>query len=329
MPSGTVLLTGASGFLGSHIAEQLVVAGYTVRATFRTEEKSKRFRSFFKDAPVETVVVPDITAPNAYKDASQGVDYVIHSASPFTFKIQDIQKDLIDPALQGTRGVLDLAKASPTLKRVVITSSFAAVIDPFQAPRKGYIYSEKDFNPVTHEQGLTNNFLGYQASKTLAERAAWDFIQSLEMKDRQTSLVTICPPMIFGPAHPSSGISRDSPNESSAQILNAIQGPEAPPTRMPAFVDVRDVAAAHVAALDETKVASGRSERFLVCGGNFTWDAVRNIYNGKDPKDANWDDSTNSYSADVSKVETVLGSKWTSLEDCINDSLAALGAQKA
>lgn len=124
---------------------------------------------------------------------------MIHTASPFHFNAQDIQKDLLDPALHGTVGVLKAIKANaPTVKRVVITSSFAALVNPSKGTWPEHTYSEKDWSPLTHEEALQSQAAGYRASKTFAERAAWDFV---EEEKPNFDLATINPPMVFGKTH--------------------------------------------------------------------------------------------------------------------------------
>ena len=113
---------------------------------------------------------------------------VIHTASPFHFNVTDTKKDLLDPAILGTTGILKaIKKSAPTVKRVVITSSFAAIVDPNAEP--GHTYSEKDFNPITEEEALQNPSNGYRASKTFAEKAAWEFV---EKEKPNFTLATVC-----------------------------------------------------------------------------------------------------------------------------------------
>src|SRR6201999_1754652 len=101
---------------------------------------------------------------------------VVHTASPFHFKVTDVQKQLLDPAVIGTTGVLkSVKKYAPSVKRVVITSSFASIVNPFKGAWPEHTYSEKDWGTVTHEEAIKNPRNGYRASKTFAERAAWDF----------------------------------------------------------------------------------------------------------------------------------------------------------
>ncbi|CAI6088335.1 unnamed protein product, partial [Clonostachys chloroleuca] len=312
MSKGTVLITGASGFLGSHIAARLIDQGYKIRATFRSESKSQLFRNVLGGKNIETCIVADITAPGAFIEAIVGADFVIHTASPFTFEVTDIKKDLIQPAVEGTARMLEAIASSSTVKRLVLTSSFAAVVDPTKGPRAGYAYTEEDWNPMTPEKALENSLFGYQASKTFAEKAAWDFIKSSAGNEKTPSLVTICPPMIFGPAHPASGITKDALNESSAQLLNAVTSADSAPTRMPVFVDVRDVAQAHVDALDVAKIPN--SERFVVCAGNFTWAAIKEIYESGAASAQSMSPADDYYSIRAKKIEDMMGIKWISLQ---------------
>jgi nucleoside-diphosphate-sugar epimerase len=104
---------------------------------------------------------------------------------------------LIDPAVIGTTGILKaIKKSAPSVKHVVITSSFAAIVDGSKGFWPGHIYSEDDWNPMNAEQAKENNMMGYRASKTFAEKAAWDYV---EKEKPNFSISTINPPMVFGP----------------------------------------------------------------------------------------------------------------------------------
>lgn len=103
-----------------------------------------------------------------------------------------MQKELLDPAVIGTTGILrSIKKSAPTVKRVVITSSFASIVNPGKGTNPGYEYSEKDWNPITQEEALENPAAGYRASKTFAEKAAWDFV---EKEKPNFTIATMCPP---------------------------------------------------------------------------------------------------------------------------------------
>lgn len=107
---------------------------------------------------------------------------------------QNPEEDLLKPAILGTTQLLRAVhKYGPTVKRVVITSSFASVVDSSKGLRPGYVYTEDDWNPVTYEQGRENALVGYYASKKLAEQAAWDFVRD---EKPSFSITTICPPMV-------------------------------------------------------------------------------------------------------------------------------------
>jgi hypothetical protein len=146
LPSAIALLmssqlTGASGFLGSQVVAQALKSGFAIKAAFRTEDKSSAFRDAFPGQDIQTVQIRDITAPGAYNGHLAGCCYVVHCASPFTFEVGDIQRDLIDPAVKGTKELLKAIASTPSVKRWVMTSSFAAVVNPFVGPRVGYSYT--------------------------------------------------------------------------------------------------------------------------------------------------------------------------------------------
>jgi nucleoside-diphosphate-sugar epimerase len=99
-------------------------------------------------------------------------------ALQFHFNVTDTKKDLLDPAILGTTGVLKaIKKNAPTVKHVVITSSFASILDASKGNYPGHTYSEKDWNPITLEEADLNPAYGYRASKTFAEKAAWEFVE--------------------------------------------------------------------------------------------------------------------------------------------------------
>jgi nucleoside-diphosphate-sugar epimerase len=154
----------------------------------------------------------------------------------------DFDKELYQPAVNGTRSILTAIKEyNPAIKRVVVTSSCAAVVDFSQHLRPGYVYTEADWNPVNKQVvDETNNPRGaYQLSKKLAEQAAWDFI---EQEKPNFSVTTLCPPMIYGPLLAEDLKSMDQLNTSSTDVYRFINGSQkdVPPTGLPSYVDVRD-----------------------------------------------------------------------------------------
>lgn len=138
----------------------------------------------------------DIAQPDAFEKAvisDPPFEAVIHTASPFHYNVTDSKKDMLDPAVIGTTGILKaIKKSAPTVKRVVITSSFAAILDVNRAP--GYEYSEKDWSPITEQEALENPMNGYRASKTFAERAAWEFVEREKPNFTLTTVGSPCVP---------------------------------------------------------------------------------------------------------------------------------------
>lgn len=144
----TVLIDGATSFVAAPIIMEFLEHGYKVRAQVRSESSADKVRETFPgvgDDQLEFVIVKDIEVEGAYKDAVKGVVGVIHTASPFLLQVEDNERDLLQPAIRGTKQVLEsVHKYGPDVKRVVITSSFSSIIDIPKGNRVGYTYSEAD-----------------------------------------------------------------------------------------------------------------------------------------------------------------------------------------
>ncbi|KAI1389115.1 NAD(P)-binding protein [Hypoxylon trugodes] len=265
-----VLLTGGSGFIAAHVLDILLKRGYEVITTVRSETKATQIRTKYPNAPLSVAIVPDIAAPNAFDDVlaqnGSGLDYVQHTASPFHYKWKDARTEVLDPAINGTNSVFAaIAKHAPAVKRVVVTSSFAAIITEGDLVNPARTFSEADWNPSTYEDGLTGApATTYRVSKKYAEKAAWDFVKNKPGFD----VATICPPMVFGPvAHHLDSLS--GINTSNSRFVDLIQGKwktEIPNSGVFVWVDVRDVAEAHVRAM-ELPEAGGK--RFFTTAGYY------------------------------------------------------------
>ncbi|KAF5022375.1 hypothetical protein F66182_5576 [Fusarium sp. NRRL 66182] len=266
-----VLLTGGSGFIAAHTLQQLLEKDYTVVTTVRSEDKAQKIRDAFPDkvngGKLEVVLVPDIAKPDAFDKVAKtpGLEAVLHVASPFHFNITDPKKDLVDPAVIGTTGILKALHASaPGVKRVVITSSFAAIIDEAKFTDPSHTFSEKTWNPVSIDDIGRSHTTAYRASKTLAERAAWDFVAE---KKPSFDLVTVNPPLVLGPVATYLA-TLESINTSNDRIVRLLSGGwkgEIPPvTPVPLWIDVRDAARAHVRGLEEP--AAGGKRLFTTAG---------------------------------------------------------------
>lgn len=194
----------------------------------------------------------DFTASASFHEAVQGVDGIIHVASPFTYDTINNEEELVKPAIAGVKAVLSAAKQENEqggqLKRVVITSSFAAVLDAGRKAPPRFTYTAEDWNPLSYEEAVaeeTSAVVAYRGSKKFAELAAWEYVK--EQKP-PFDIVTLCPPMTFGPiAHPVERL--EDLNESNAMLWQVASGKDMPVARVPFWVDVRDLATAHVEAL--------------------------------------------------------------------------------
>jgi len=326
----TVLITGGSGFVAAHVLNAFLSRGYNVRTTVRsqaTADKVKKSHSHHTDK-LSFYIVDDVQTPGGFDEAVKGVDGVIHTASPFVTSVEDNERDLLKPAIRGTTNVLEsIQKQAPKVKRVVITSSFAAIIDLVQGPRPGYTYSEKDWNPVTYEAAAEKDCDGsvaYCASKTLAEKAAFEFI---EKNHSNFSISTICPPMVYGPAaHTITSL--DKMNTSSADIYRLCNGSEktVPETQFFAYCDVRDIGEAHARAY-ELEEAAG--QRYFCTNGSYSYQQVCDIIRKDFPeKKSLTPEGTpgaqlpDTYKVDNEKARRELGINFTDLQHCIHDQVA-------
>ncbi|EED23494.1 cinnamoyl-CoA reductase, putative [Talaromyces stipitatus ATCC 10500] len=322
----TVLVTGASGFIAAHVVAAFLRNGYNVRGTVRSEKSAAEVRQTHADyaSQLSISIVPDIAAPHAFDEAVKGVNGIIHTASPFVLNANDYEKELFQPAIQGTTSILKAAQEhNPDVRRVVITGSFASVLDPSKGLRPGYVYTEADWNPVTVEEAGTNGSIAYLASKTFAEQAAWKYV-----KDNKPnfSVTTLLPPMVFGPVvHHVKDV--DSLNTSSADIYRLINGSETevPVNAFWAFVDVRDVAAAHVLAFEKPEAAG---QRYLLYTSPYSYQQFCDIIREKFPQLRETTPMGTPgapippvYTLDTSKAVQQLGMKFRPLEETIVDTV--------
>lgn len=253
-PSDTlVLVTGASGYLGGHVTREFLEHGYRVRGTVRSLANPKKVDHLKKLGEAHPgrleLVEADLTSDAGWKEAVAGCTFVEHVASPFPAQEPDDENELVRPAVDGTLRVLRAAAASGTVRRVVITSSIAAIAYGHTAP-KGRALTEDDWS-------VAENCQAYQKSKTLAERAAWDFVAKLP-DGQKLELATVNPGFIAGPLMgPEIG--------TSGEVVGRLMRRELPacPELGWACVDVRDVAIAHRLATEKPEAAG---QRFIAAG---------------------------------------------------------------
>ncbi|KAI9837155.1 MAG: methylglyoxal reductase (NADPH-dependent) gre2 [Sclerophora amabilis] len=334
-----VLLTGGSGFIAAHVLEYLLQHGHSVVTTVRTTEKAQKIKeahpNIGKDK-LDFALVEDIAKEGAFDHAVRSdspFEAVIHTASPFHFNVTDTKKDLLDPAIVGTTGILKAIKRfAPSVKSVIITSSFASIIDGSKGTRPGHTYSERDWDPVTYEQALQNPSNGYRASKTFAEKAAWDFV---EQEKPTFTVSTMCPPLVLGPViHYLNSL--DAVNTSNQRVRNLIQGQckgEIPDTGTFLWVDVRDLALGHVLAMEKPAAAN---KRFFITAGYFSNKEIASVIRKKYPSLTSQLPTEGTpggdypeggiYKYDNSQTVDVLGLNFRSLDDSITDTVKSLQA---
>ena len=250
-PSSSVaVVTGATGYIAGHVIEQLLRKGYHVRGTVRSTKDSKAAQ-LLKDFPALRLYEADLGKPGSFDEAIAGSRFVFHVASPATLSAEDGQRDIVDPAVKGTTTVIEAALATSSVEIIVLTSSSATQIDP--AAPAGKVYTEADWNnhwPVTEAP--------YLLSKVLAERKAWELVDAHNAQPGQrhpVRLVTILPTTVVGPPT-GSRVDGYSVNV-VVDLLNGNQLEKGVDVFNLPDVDVRDVAAAHIAAA-ERPAASGR-----------------------------------------------------------------------
>ncbi|KFM60178.1 putative uncharacterized oxidoreductase, partial [Stegodyphus mimosarum] len=248
--SPIVLVTGASGYVAAHIVKLLQSEGYKVRGTVRSlqnEAKVKPLMNLCPDAqyPLD-LVEADLLKEDTCKEAVKGCTYVIHTASPFPSTTPSNPDDVLKPAVNGTRNILQACAEAGTVKRVVITSSIAAIHGEM-VMEEGKVYTEGDW---TNTESTSLDL--YSKSKTLAERAAWDFVKELP-EDKKFELSVINPGLVLGPVINGS-------ISTSVEIIKKLMEHSMPmvPKANFSVCDVRDVATAHLKAMTLPNAADHR-----------------------------------------------------------------------
>src|SRR4051812_42501003 len=251
----TVLVTGGSGFIGSHTILQLLAAGHQVRPTVRNLKRESDVRALLKAGGAEpgdrlSFAAADLEQDAGWVEAVAGCEYVLHVASPFPPSIPKNEDELIVPAREGALRVLR-ASRDAGVKRVVLTSSFAAI--GYGHPLRATPFDETSWTEPNGE-----DVRPYVKSKTLAERAAWDFIAR---EGGRLELSAVNPVGVFGPVL--------GPDYSTSILMvQRLMDATVPgcPRLYFGVVDVRDVADLHLRAMTHP---AAKGERFLAVAGDF------------------------------------------------------------
>lgn len=256
-----ILVTGATGYVAGWVIERLLRQGLTVHATVRDPSRTEKIAHLIRIADESGAIIKffkaDLLTPQAFDEAMQDCEVVIHTASPFVVSnYKDAVKDIIQPAIQGTRNVLESANRTSSVKRIVLTSSIAATygdaIEILDKPNQSF--DENDWNNSSNA-----NHQPYPYSKVAAEREAW----KIQSEQSRWDLVCVNPALVMGPsltANTQSGSVEVLQQFGDGTTLAGV------PPMWNGIVDVRDVADAHIAAAF-TPAARGR---YIISGGTLS-----------------------------------------------------------
>eukprot|EP01022_Parablepharisma_sp_SALTPOND_P007550 TRINITY_DN1313_c0_g1_i1.p1 TRINITY_DN1313_c0_g1~~TRINITY_DN1313_c0_g1_i1.p1 ORF type:complete len:355 (+),score=46.74 TRINITY_DN1313_c0_g1_i1:264-1328(+) len=252
---GKALVTGATGFIGSYLIKTLLERGYTVRATVRNKADTAKLEPLISLPHQDRleIVEADLLNPSSWDPAVSGCDYVFHTAAPVFVGPKPEESLFVKPMVEGTMAIMKACAAHPEVKAVVMTSSASALYSVGQSCDR--IYTEEDWADLTCCSA-------YGKGKTLSEKAAFDFHATLE-KDKRFKFSSINPLYVFGPTIIKGG-------SAQGEIVRKLMTGETKkvPKRCLAVVDVRDVAAMHIAALENENTDR---QRYISSCGEDLW----------------------------------------------------------
>ncbi|KAK5701420.1 hypothetical protein LTR17_022613 [Elasticomyces elasticus] len=321
----TVLVTGANGYIASHVADQLLQKGFKVRGTVRSDAKAEWLYTLFNDkygkGKFEAVAVADMVAEGAFDEAVKGVSGIVHVASIVTFS--DKYEEVVPPTVKGAVNIIASARKEPSVKSVVYTSSSVACLLP--EPDKKTVVTKTTWNDaaVASARDAPNAVSVYAASKTEGERAIWAAVAE-EKPSFEVSAVL--PDASFGRILQPGG---EKSSSTGSWAVNLYQGDTSALASPPHwFVDVADTARLHVAALI---APSCDGQRVFAFAEPFNWNDVLGVFRKVRPGHTVMEDTKmgrNLSTVPNKDAEELLvkhfGKGWTSFEESISDNIATL-----
>nr|WNZ75585.1 hypothetical protein [Trichoderma harzianum] len=317
MSESLVFITGATGYIGTHLVGDVLKAGHRVRVAVRSQEKSQLIKELYPSAAdkIEYAVVPDMSQPSAYQDALKGVNYVFHLAGAMVDKGVELERDFVDPAVNGTLSILESAKKEPSIQKVAIVSSFLSLM-----PMDGVMRNPFHIKANTGEkfavnykmafpEGLPGQLLKYQTGKIVAHQAYRDWIKK---ENPKFTVVSVHPSQVFGP----SLVQKSSSELSGVNFLMWMTLQSDAPLTPYLMVDVRDVSLA-LSRIIDADVPSGTE--LPITGPLYTWKQYASFVNSKYPslaiKFAPQEEPTMTMDRDV--TDKYLKVNWTPPEETI------------
>jgi nucleoside-diphosphate-sugar epimerase len=258
--SKPILVTGATGYIASHVIQRLLQQGYKVRGTVRSLGRKEKYAFLYKLVPEKvdnlTLVEAELTDSESWPKACDGVDYILHIASPIPPYVPKDEDEIVKPAIAGTMNVLNSA-LEKGCKKVVVTSSCLSIF----FGNEDKVLTEEDWSDLS-------KCPAYPKSKVLAEKAAWEFYE--KNKDK-IDVTVVNPSLIFGPVYTVHGNSSET---LMAEHLKGTYPGVLDPETTPCVVDVRDVADAHINALFNRE---SKGKRYIVANTGLAYSKLASI----------------------------------------------------
>lgn len=317
----TIFVSGATGYIAQHIIRLSLLKGYGVIGSVRSSTKGENLKQQFNSEHFNYEVVEKLESPGAFDQLlikHPEISVFVHTASPVTMKVEDPEKDIMIPAVEGTKNALDaIHKHGRNIRKVIFTSSYVALSDIGDST---IMASEDTWNSVTWEQALTNGRYAYHALKKYAELAVWEYAKK---KDVNFSVTVINPAYVFGP-QAFDADAKGTLNLSAEMVCGLLklkEGDEVGINKRP-FIDVRDLAKAHVMAVENDY----GGKRLLLAESTFSLQSCLDIIRKNFPElhlppgqpDAKGDEDV----FDNSKTRKLLGFEFIDLETSVRQTVA-------
>lgn len=279
----TVFVSGASGFIAQNIVKLLIERSYNVIGTVRTAEKGENLKKCLASEKFTYEIVQDISVEGAFDkvlEKHSEINVLLHTASPFFYDTTDPENDLVLPAITGTKNILKAVKQhGAQIERVVITSSDAAIYSADDEQNSDLSFNESNWNSISYEDAIKDPIAAYYGAKTFAEKAAWDFVKE---NDSNFKLTAVNPVYVFGPQAFASEVKGKL--NTSNELINTLTklGPsDSFDNDKGGFIDVRDVAKAHLMAFESEDTIN---KRLYLTNGHFSTQMMLDIVNKNFPE---------------------------------------------